>query len=48
MGSAAGQNKLTFEIQEVGPRDGFQIVKEFIPTEIKLEMIDRLVKSGLK
>ena len=35
------------QIQEVGPRDGFQIVKEFIPTEIKLETIDRLVKAGI-
>ena len=35
-------------IVEIGPRDGFQNVKEFIPTEIKLEIIDGLVKSGYK
>ena len=34
-------------LQEVGPRDGFQIVKEFIPTEVKLETIERLVKAGV-
>ncbi|WP_138418104.1 hydroxymethylglutaryl-CoA lyase [Aquibacillus sediminis] len=35
------------EIIEVGPRDGFQNVSQFIPTNIKLAIIDRLVKSGL-
>ena len=33
---------------EVGPRDGFQNIKEFIPTEIKLNIVDGLVKSGFK
>ena len=36
------------KIVEVGPRDGFQNIKEFIPTELKIEIIDRLVSSGLK
>lgn len=35
-------------IVEIGPRDGFQSVKEFIPTEFKLEIIDGLVKAGIK
>lgn len=35
-------------IVDVGPRDGFQNVKEFIPTEIKLRIIDGLVRSGFK
>lgn len=35
-------------VVEIGPRDGFQNVKEFIPTEIKLEIIDGLVKAGYK
>ena len=35
-------------IIEVGPRDGFQSVKKFIPTEIKLEVINGLVQSGVK
>ncbi|MDR3312621.1 MAG: hydroxymethylglutaryl-CoA lyase [Spirochaetaceae bacterium] len=36
------------EIVEIGPRDGFQSVKEFIPTEVKLDVIDGLVRAGLK
>lgn len=35
-------------IVEVGPRDGFQNLAEFIPTEKKAEIIARLVSSGLK
>jgi len=40
------KNKL--EIIEVGPRDGFQNVSEFIPTELKLKIIDGIVRSGIK
>lgn len=36
------------KIVEIGPRDGFQSVKEFIPTEFKIAVIDRLVDAGLK
>ena len=36
------------EIIEVGPRDGFQNIKEWIPTEVKLEVIDALVNAGFK
>jgi len=36
------------EIIEVGPRDGFQNVKEFIPTQIKLDIINDLIESGIK
>ena len=32
---------------EVGPRDGFQIEPEWIPTETKVEVIDRLSETGL-
>lgn len=35
-------------IIEVGPRDGFQNIKEYIPLEKKLDIIDRIVKSGVK
>jgi hydroxymethylglutaryl-CoA lyase len=35
-------------INEIGPRDGFQNVEEFIPTEIKLRIIDGIVASGIK
>lgn len=34
------------ELVEIGPRDGFQSIKEFIPTELKKEIIDRLVAAG--
>lgn len=35
------------KIREVGPRDGFQIQKEFIPTPEKLEIINALVAAGV-
>lgn len=35
-------------IVEIGPRDGFQSVKPFIPTALKLEIIDGLVQSGFE
>jgi hydroxymethylglutaryl-CoA lyase len=34
-------------ICEVGTRDGFQIEPDFIPTELKIEMVDRLAEAGL-
>lgn len=34
-------------VREVCPRDGFQNVKEFIPTERKLEWIDALFEAGV-
>jgi hydroxymethylglutaryl-CoA lyase len=36
------------EITEVGPRDGLQNLKTFIPTEVKIQLIEKLVESGLK
>jgi hydroxymethylglutaryl-CoA lyase len=35
-------------IREVGPRDGFQNEPEVIATEAKVELIDRLLDSGVK
>lgn len=35
-------------IREVGPRDGFQSWPEFIPTEKKLEVIQALLRAGVK
>src|SRR2546422_5418585 len=32
---------------EVGTRDGFQIEPEFIPTEQKIEVVDRLAEAGV-
>ena len=36
------------EIVEVGPRDGFQPIGPFIPTETKVAIIERLVAAGLR
>jgi hydroxymethylglutaryl-CoA lyase len=33
---------------EVGPRDGLQNEKQFVPTEVKVELINRLVAAGCK
>ncbi len=35
-------------IVEVGPRDGLQNEKEIFPTELKIDFINRLSKTGLK
>ena len=35
-------------IVEVGPRDGLQNEKGQVPTDVKLEFISKLAKSGLK
>ena len=35
-------------VAEVGPRDGFQIEKQFIPTDKKIEIINALSRTGLK
>lgn len=34
-------------IREVGPRDGFQNERAFIPTDRKLALIDQLIEAGL-
>lgn len=36
------------EIIDVGPRDGFQNVRTFIDTEQKLQIIDGLVRAGIR
>ena len=36
------------KVVEVGPRDGLQNVKTVVPTETKVELIDRLSKCGFK
>ncbi|QNK39630.1 hydroxymethylglutaryl-CoA lyase [Caproicibacter fermentans] len=35
-------------VVEIGPRDGFQNVKEFIPTDVKLKIIDGVIAAGYK
>lgn len=36
------------KIVEVGPRDGLQNEKQIVPTEIKIELINRLADAGLR
>ena len=36
------------KIVEVGPRDGFQNLKEFIPTEKKISYIEELIAAGVR
>lgn len=36
------------KVVEIGPRDGFQNVKEIIPTEVKLHVIDGVIEAGFK
>lgn len=36
------------KVVEIGPRDGFQNVKDQIPTEVKLNIIDGIVEAGFK
>jgi hydroxymethylglutaryl-CoA lyase len=36
------------EIVEVGPRDGLQSERDVLPTELKVELIQRLAAAGLK
>jgi hydroxymethylglutaryl-CoA lyase len=33
---------------EVGPRDGFQMEKQFIPTEMKVAIINTITKAGIR
>ena len=35
-------------IVEVGPRDGLQNEKSIVPTDIKIDFINKLSKTGLK
>ena len=36
------------EIHEIGPRDGFQSVHDYIPLETKLAVIERIIDAGVK
>jgi len=38
----------TVEICDVAPRDGFQVVKTWIPTETKIAVVEALIDAGLK
>jgi hydroxymethylglutaryl-CoA lyase len=34
------------KIVEVSPRDGLQNEKEFVPTDVKIELVNRLAAAG--
>jgi hydroxymethylglutaryl-CoA lyase len=36
------------KIVEVGPRDGLQNEKDFVPTDIKIELVNRLARAGIR
>lgn len=36
------------QIYEVGPRDGFQNIKDYIPMETKLKVVEGLVEAGVR
>ena len=36
------------KLREVAPRDGFQSLNDFLPTEQKLQIIEAVVKAGVK
>ncbi len=46
-GSGVGRSA-SARIREVGPRDGFQNEPEIIPTEVKVQLIDALARTGLQ
>ncbi|GHV45039.1 hydroxymethylglutaryl-CoA lyase [Synergistales bacterium] len=35
-------------IAEITPRDGWQSVRDFIPTETKIELIERMIEAGIE
>lgn len=42
------KNNKTIEIYEIGPRDGFQSVHDYIPMQTKLAVIERIIEAGVK
>lgn len=36
------------EMVEVGPRDGLQIIEEFVPTDRKIELVNALIDAGVR
>ena len=41
------KHPLHVEVTEVGPRDGFQAERAFVPTARKIEFLDRLIDAGV-
>lgn len=42
------KNNKSIEIYEIGPRDGFQSVRNYIPLQTKLSVIEKIVEAGVK
>lgn len=40
-------NNKRIEVCEVGPRDGFQSVRDYIPLQTKLSVIERIIEAGV-
>jgi hydroxymethylglutaryl-CoA lyase len=47
MNDSAPRSVTEARIREVGPRDGFQNEPEIVPTEVKVELINALARTGL-
>jgi hydroxymethylglutaryl-CoA lyase len=41
-------NNKSIEVYEIGPRDGFQSIREYIPLQTKLDIIEKIVAAGVK
>lgn len=41
-------NDKTVDVYEIGPRDGFQSVRDYIPLQTKLTIIEKIIEAGLK
>jgi hydroxymethylglutaryl-CoA lyase len=48
--ASAWENALPAEVEiiEVGPRDGFQILPDFIETPLKVQVLDQLIQVGVR
>lgn len=44
---SSGEDRFVL-VTEVGPRDGFQSEKQFIPTEVKAHLINRMIDAGVR
>ena len=42
------KNNKMIEIYEIGPRDGFQSVRDYIPMPTKLSIIEKIIEAGVK
>jgi hydroxymethylglutaryl-CoA lyase len=41
-------SNIPINIVEVGPRDGLQNEKGVVPVEVKVELVNRLARAGMK